>query len=68
MHCSCLTPYLSLCPLITREEDEFLDLRSELSHSQQEANEDGRSVDQDGASVSLPGNHFTFVTADMGQC
>ncbi|XP_067105923.1 colorectal mutant cancer protein isoform X2 [Osmerus mordax] len=51
-----------------REEDEFSELRSELSHSQQEANEDGHSVDQDGASVSLPGNHSTLVTADMDNC
>ncbi|XP_062334445.1 colorectal mutant cancer protein isoform X1 [Osmerus eperlanus] len=51
-----------------REEDEFSELRSELSHSQQEANEDGHSVDQDAASVSLPGNHSTLVTADMDNC
>lgn len=50
-----------------REEDEFSELRSELSHSQQEVNEDGHSLDQDGASVSLPENHSTLVTADMGK-
>ncbi|KAI4899116.1 hypothetical protein NFI96_028070, partial [Prochilodus magdalenae] len=53
-----------------REEDEFSELRSELSHSQQEANEDERSVDQDPdqASVSLPENQSTLVTADMDNC
>ncbi|XP_036833192.1 colorectal mutant cancer protein isoform X2 [Oncorhynchus mykiss] len=51
-----------------REEDEFSELRSELSHSQQEINEDGHSLDQDGASVSLPENHSTLVTADMDNC
>ncbi|XP_046901064.1 colorectal mutant cancer protein isoform X2 [Hypomesus transpacificus] len=51
-----------------REEDEFSELHSELSHSQQDANEDGHSVDQDGASVSLPGNHSTLLTADMDNC
>uniref|UniRef100_A0A673WGK9 MCC regulator of WNT signaling pathway n=1 Tax=Salmo trutta TaxID=8032 RepID=A0A673WGK9_SALTR len=51
-----------------REEDEFSELRSELSHSQQEVNEDGHSLDQDGASVSLPENHSTLVIADMDNC
>ncbi|KAK6305337.1 hypothetical protein J4Q44_G00241170 [Coregonus suidteri] len=51
-----------------REEDEFSELRSELSHSQLEVNEDGHSLDQDGASVSLPENHSTLVTADMDNC
>nr|XP_046226049.1 colorectal mutant cancer protein isoform X2 [Oncorhynchus gorbuscha] len=51
-----------------REEDEFSELRSELSHSQQEVNEDGHSLDQDRASVSLPENHSTLVTADMENC
>ncbi|XP_036385412.1 colorectal mutant cancer protein isoform X1 [Megalops cyprinoides] len=51
-----------------REEDEFSELRSELSHSQQEANEDGRSVDQDQNSVSMPENQSTMVTADMDNC
>ncbi len=52
-----------------REEDEFSELRSDLSHSQQEVNEDDRSVDQDPdqASVSLPENQSTLVTADMGK-
>ncbi|KAM6986318.1 colorectal mutant cancer protein [Aplochiton taeniatus] len=51
-----------------REEDEFSELRSELS--QQEANEDAHSLEQDpdGASMSLPGNHSTLVTADMDTC
>ncbi|XP_076866919.1 LOW QUALITY PROTEIN: colorectal mutant cancer protein [Brachyhypopomus gauderio] len=53
-----------------REEDEFSELRSELSHSQQECNEDERSLDQDPdqASVSLPENTSTLVTADMDNC
>ncbi|XP_022521508.2 colorectal mutant cancer protein isoform X2 [Astyanax mexicanus] len=53
-----------------REEDEFSELRSELSHSQQEVNEDERSMDQDPdqASVSLPENQSTLVTADMDNC
>ncbi|XP_028828504.1 colorectal mutant cancer protein isoform X2 [Denticeps clupeoides] len=51
-----------------REEDEFSELRSELSHSQQEINEDGHSIDQDQASVSLPENQSTLVTADMDNC
>uniref|UniRef100_A0A8B9RAV1 MCC regulator of WNT signaling pathway n=1 Tax=Astyanax mexicanus TaxID=7994 RepID=A0A8B9RAV1_ASTMX len=56
--------------LSLREEDEFSELRSELSHSQQEVNEDERSVDQDPdqASVSLPENQSTLVTADMDNC
>ncbi|XP_028980896.1 colorectal mutant cancer protein isoform X2 [Esox lucius] len=51
-----------------REEDEFSELRSELSQSQLEVNEDGRSLEQDGASVSLLENHSTLVTADMDNC
>ncbi|XP_028661112.1 colorectal mutant cancer protein isoform X1 [Erpetoichthys calabaricus] len=51
-----------------REEDEYSELRSELSQSQQEANEDGRSVDQDQNSVSVPENQSTMVTADMDNC
>ncbi|XP_050966177.1 colorectal mutant cancer protein isoform X1 [Labeo rohita] len=53
-----------------REEDEFSELRSDLSHSQQEVNEDDRSIDQDPdqASVSLPENQSTLVTADMDNC
>ncbi|XP_051523377.1 colorectal mutant cancer protein isoform X2 [Myxocyprinus asiaticus] len=53
-----------------REEDEFSELRSDLSQSQQEVNEDERSVDQDPdqASVSLPENQSTLVTADMDTC
>ncbi|RXN02511.1 colorectal mutant cancer isoform X2 [Labeo rohita] len=52
------------------EEDEFSELRSDLSHSQQEVNEDDRSIDQDPdqASVSLPENQSTLVTADMDNC
>ncbi|KAB0375229.1 hypothetical protein FD755_013721 [Muntiacus reevesi] len=48
-----------------REEDEYSELRSELSQSQHEANEDSRSVDQDQTSVSVPENQSTVVTADM---
>ncbi|XP_021332394.1 colorectal mutant cancer protein isoform X2 [Danio rerio] len=53
-----------------REEDEFSELRSDLSHSQQEVNEDERSVDQDPdqASLSLPENQSMLVTADMDNC
>ncbi|XP_036823156.1 colorectal mutant cancer protein isoform X4 [Oncorhynchus mykiss] len=51
-----------------REEDEFSELRSELSHSQHEVNEDGRSLDQDVASVSLAENHSTLATANMDNC
>ncbi|XP_042166979.1 colorectal mutant cancer protein-like isoform X3 [Oncorhynchus tshawytscha] len=51
-----------------REEDEFSELRSELSHSQHEVNEDGRSIDQDVASVSLAENHSTLATANMDNC
>ncbi|XP_048876751.1 colorectal mutant cancer protein isoform X1 [Brienomyrus brachyistius] len=55
-----------------REEDEFSELRSELSHSQPEVNEDGHSVDldqdQDQNSVSVPENQSTLVTADMDTC
>ncbi|CAB1318504.1 unnamed protein product [Coregonus sp. 'balchen'] len=71
-----LNKRLLKCPLqpspqvlsTSTEEDEFSELRSELSHSQQEVNEDGHSLDQDGASVSLPENHSTLVTADMDNC
>ncbi|XP_074923255.1 colorectal mutant cancer protein isoform X1 [Chelonoidis abingdonii] len=48
-----------------REEDEYSELRSELSQSQHEANEDSRSMDQDQTSVSVPENQSTMVTADM---
>ncbi|XP_026099140.1 colorectal mutant cancer protein [Carassius auratus] len=53
-----------------REEDEFSELRSDLSHSQLEVNEDDQSVDQDPdqASISLPENQSTLVTADMDNC
>ncbi|KAM7166458.1 colorectal mutant cancer protein isoform 1-T1 [Macrochelys suwanniensis] len=51
-----------------REEDEYSELRSELSHSQHEANEDSRSMDQDQTSVSIPENQSTIVTADMDNC
>uniref|UniRef100_A0A8C6CY94 MCC regulator of WNT signaling pathway n=1 Tax=Moschus moschiferus TaxID=68415 RepID=A0A8C6CY94_MOSMO len=51
-----------------REEDEYSELRSELSQSQLEANEDSRSVDQDQTSVSVPENQSTMVTADMDNC
>ncbi|XP_075596837.1 colorectal mutant cancer protein isoform X1 [Balearica regulorum gibbericeps] len=49
-----------------REEDEFSELRSELSQSQHEVNEDSRSMDQN--SVSVPENQSTMVTADMDNC
>ncbi|NXI98977.1 CRCM protein, partial [Psophia crepitans] len=49
-----------------REEDEFSELRSELSQSQHEVNEDSRSMDQN--SVSVPENQSTVVTADMDNC
>ncbi|XP_061285871.1 colorectal mutant cancer protein isoform X1 [Bos javanicus] len=51
-----------------REEDEYSELRSELSQSQHEANEDSHSVDQDQTSVSVPENQSTMVTADMDNC
>lgn len=53
--------------LLNREEDEYSELRSELSHSQHEVNEDSHSVDQDQASVSVPENQSTMVTVDMGE-
>ncbi|KAM9367585.1 colorectal mutant cancer protein isoform 1-T1 [Phaethornis superciliosus] len=46
-----------------REEDEYSELRSELSQSQHEVNEDSHSMDQN--SVSVPENQSTVVTADM---
>ncbi|XP_078531641.1 colorectal mutant cancer protein isoform X1 [Lissotriton helveticus] len=51
-----------------REEDEYSELRSELSHSQQEANDDSRSMDQDQISVSVLENQSTMVTADVDNC
>ncbi|XP_042304727.1 colorectal mutant cancer protein isoform X1 [Sceloporus undulatus] len=51
-----------------REEDEYSELRSELSHSQHEVNEDSHSMDQDQTSVSVPENQSTMVTADMDTC
>ncbi|XP_059580917.1 colorectal mutant cancer protein isoform X2 [Alligator mississippiensis] len=51
-----------------REEDEYSELRSELSHSQHEVNDDSRSMDQDQTSVSVPENQSTMVTADMDNC
>ncbi|XP_051875502.1 colorectal mutant cancer protein isoform X2 [Pristis pectinata] len=51
-----------------REEDECSDLRSDLSHSQLEANEDSRSVDQDQTSVSGPENQSMMVSADIDTC
>ncbi|XP_077203910.1 colorectal mutant cancer protein isoform X5 [Paroedura picta] len=53
-----------------REEDEYSELRSELSHSQHEVNEDSHSMDQDQASVSvsIPENQSTMVTVDMDTC
>ncbi|XP_040277567.1 colorectal mutant cancer protein isoform X4 [Bufo bufo] len=51
-----------------REEDEYSELRSEHSHSQLEANDDSRSVDQDQTSVSVLENQSTMVTVDMDNC
>ncbi|XP_069481612.1 colorectal mutant cancer protein isoform X4 [Ambystoma mexicanum] len=51
-----------------REEDEYSELRSELSHSQQEANDDLRSMDQDQTSISVLENQSTMVTADVDNC
>lgn len=56
------------CAVFLREEDEYSELRSDLSQSQHEVNEDSRSVDQDQASVSVPENQSTVVTADVGEC
>ncbi|XP_069818805.1 colorectal mutant cancer protein isoform X3 [Dendropsophus ebraccatus] len=49
-----------------REEDEYSELRSEHSHSQLEANDDSRSMDQDQTSVQE--NQSTVVTVDMDNC
>ncbi|XP_065519629.1 colorectal mutant cancer protein isoform X1 [Lathamus discolor] len=49
-----------------REEDEYSELRSELSQSQHEVNEDSCSMDQN--SVSVPENQSTMVTADVDNC
>uniref|UniRef100_A0A672TR16 MCC regulator of WNT signaling pathway n=2 Tax=Strigops habroptila TaxID=2489341 RepID=A0A672TR16_STRHB len=49
-----------------REEDEYSELRSELSQSQHEVNEDSRSLDRN--SVSVPENQSTMVTADVDNC
>ncbi|TRY57209.1 hypothetical protein DNTS_003286 [Danionella cerebrum] len=51
-----------------REEDELSELRSDLSRSQQEVNEEECSVDQDpeASSLSVPENSSTLITADMG--
>ncbi|XP_010216934.1 PREDICTED: colorectal mutant cancer protein isoform X1 [Tinamus guttatus] len=49
-----------------REEDEYSELRSELSQSQHEVNDDSRSMDQN--SVSVPENQSTVVTADVDNC
>ncbi|NXQ86973.1 CRCM protein, partial [Nyctibius grandis] len=49
-----------------REEDEYSELRSELSQSQHEVNEDSRSMDQN--SVSVPENQSTMVTVDVDNC
>ncbi|KAG8598154.1 hypothetical protein GDO81_002512 [Engystomops pustulosus] len=51
-----------------REEDEYSELRSEHSHSQLEANDDTRSMDQDQNSVSVQENQSTMVTVDMETC
>lgn len=49
-----------------REEDECSDLRSDLSHSQHEANEDSRSMDQD--QTSGPENQSMLVSVDVDTC
>ncbi|XP_062460191.1 colorectal mutant cancer protein isoform X2 [Pezoporus occidentalis] len=49
-----------------REEDEYSELRSELSQSQHEVNEDSCSMDQN--SVSVPENQSTMVAADVDNC
>ncbi|XP_013911434.1 PREDICTED: colorectal mutant cancer protein [Thamnophis sirtalis] len=51
-----------------REEDEYSELRSELSQSQHEVNDDSHSMDQDQTSASLPENQSTIVTADIDTC
>ncbi|KAG8130833.1 hypothetical protein E2320_017467 [Naja naja] len=51
-----------------REEDEYSELRSELSQSQHEVNDDSHSMDQDHTSASLPENQSTMVTADIDTC
>ncbi|KAM6475396.1 colorectal mutant cancer protein isoform 1-T1 [Liasis olivaceus] len=51
-----------------REEDEYSELRSELSQSQHEVNDDSHSMDQDQTSASLPENQSTMVTADIDTC
>lgn len=56
---------ISAFVLSPREEDEYSELRSELSQSQHEVNEDSRSMDQN--SVSVPENQSTMVTADVGE-
>lgn len=57
--------FISAFALSPREEDEYSELRSELSQSQHEVNEDSRSMDQN--SVSVPENQSTMVTADVGE-
>lgn len=57
--------FISAFALSAREEDEYSELRSELSQSQQEVNEDSHSMDQN--SVSVPENQSTVVTADVGE-
>lgn len=57
--------FISAFVLSPREEDEYSELRSELSQSQHEVNEDSRSMDQN--SVSVPENQSTMVTADVGE-
>lgn len=56
---------ISAFALSARVEDEYSELRSDLSQSQQEVNEDMRSMDQN--SVSVPENQSTMVTADVGE-
>ncbi|XP_072439960.1 colorectal mutant cancer protein isoform X3 [Chiloscyllium punctatum] len=51
-----------------REDDECSELRSELSHSHQEANDDAQSIDQDQTSASVPENQSMMVSADIDNC
>uniref|UniRef100_A0A8C9W4L2 MCC regulator of WNT signaling pathway n=1 Tax=Scleropages formosus TaxID=113540 RepID=A0A8C9W4L2_SCLFO len=51
-----------------REEDELSELRSELSHSQQEMNEDELSVDHGQNSSSMHEDQTSRIAADMDNC
>ncbi|XP_043370668.1 colorectal mutant cancer protein isoform X3 [Dermochelys coriacea] len=51
-----------------REEDEYSELRSELSQSQHEANEDSTQHGPGSDFCSVPENQSTMVPADMDNC